>query len=126
MSISRSHFIVYVGDQAEAVAFYRRVLDTEPVLDVPGMSEFSLGARTVLGLMPAPAAVRLLGRDLAPEGAPRAELYLLVNDPSAYHSRALATGAEEISCLSKRDWGHEAAYSIDPWGNVLAFAKVPP
>ena len=45
-------FILYVADQARARDFYRRVLAAEPVLDVPGMTEFDLGEAT-LGLMPA-------------------------------------------------------------------------
>ncbi|NUQ54781.1 MAG: glyoxalase, partial [Dehalococcoidia bacterium] len=56
-------------------------------------------------------------------GIPRAELYLVVDDPAACHARALAAGAVELSPLAARDWGDEAAYSQDPDGHVLAFAR---
>ncbi len=61
-----------------------------------------------------------------PDGAgdiPRAELYLRVDDAAAYHARALAHGAVELSPLVDRDWGDRAAYSLDPDGHVLAFAE---
>ncbi len=57
-------------------------------------------------------------------GVPRAELYLLVEDPGSAHRRALENGARELSPLAARGWGHEAAYSLDLDGHVLAFAKV--
>jgi uncharacterized protein len=96
-------------------------------LDVPGMTEFALPGGAVLGLMPEASIRRLLGDKLpdpaAAGGAPRAELYLLVEDPGAYHARALAAGARELSPLQDRDWGHRAAYTLDPDGHVLAFAQ---
>ncbi|MBL0173955.1 MAG: hypothetical protein IPP94_01615 [Ignavibacteria bacterium] len=57
-------------------------------------------------------------------GVPRAEVYLLTDDPKTLHARALAAGARELSPLQSRDWGHAVAYSLDPDGHVLAFAKV--
>lgn len=114
------HFILYVADQARSAAFYRHALGLEPRLDVPGMTEFSLGDGAVLGLMPESGIRRLLG--FTPGEGPRAELYLLVGDPAACHARALEAGAVELSPLQPRDWGHRAAYSRDPDGHVLAFA----
>ncbi len=123
---STVNLILYVRDQAAATAFYRRVLG-EPSLDVPGMTEFPLGPGTVLGLMPEAGIRQLLG-DAIPDpaggaGIPRAELYLRVDDPGTYHARALQAGARELSPLTARDWGDEAAYSQDPDGHVLAFAR---
>lgn len=43
---------LYVADQSRATEFWRAVLDQPPSLHEPGMTEFSLGADTVLGLMP--------------------------------------------------------------------------
>mgnify|MGYP001590139644 CR=1 FL=1 len=122
----KAHFILYVADQNRAARFYEAVLGRKPRLDVPGMTEFELSADAVLGLMPAAGIKRLLGERLPdPEraSAPRAELYLLVEDPGASHQRALEHGAAELSALSPRNWGHEAAYSLDLDGHVLAFAK---
>lgn len=122
-----AHFILYVADQKVSARFYERALGVKPRLDVPGMTEFDLGAGAVLGLMPSAGIKRLLGEKLPdPAGAggvPRAELYLLVEDPAAGHRRALEAGAAELSALAPRGWGHDAAYSLDPDGHVLAFAK---
>jgi uncharacterized glyoxalase superfamily protein PhnB len=91
------------------------------------MTEFALTNGSTLGIMPAAGIKRLLG-DALPDpskaaGVPTSELYLMVNDPSAYHSRALASGARELSELRVRDWGDRVAYSLDPDGHVLAFAE---
>ncbi|MHB0969832.1 MAG: VOC family protein [Thermoanaerobaculia bacterium] len=123
----KAHFILYVSDQNAAADFWRSVLDVEPSLHVPGMTEFTLGSDAVLGLMPSAGIRRLLG-DAIPDperaaGVPRAEIYLIVDDPAAFHARALEAGAREVSALSERDWGHVAAYSLDPDGHVIAFAR---
>lgn len=128
--VIRSHFILYVADQRKSASFYASVLDLEPLLDVPGMTEFALPGGAVLGIMPESGIRALLGPRLpdpaSARGFPRAELYLLVDGPAGYHARALAAGAAELSPLARRDWGDEAAYSLDPDGHVLAFASVLP
>ena len=121
-------FILYVKDQAVSTAFYERVLDRAPRLNVPGMTEFALNDGGVLGLMPEAGIKRLLG-DTLPDpakahGIPRAELYLRVDDPAAYHARALANGATELDGLRQRAWGDIAGYCLDLDGHVLAFAGV--
>ena len=121
-AIKLNLFILYVSNQEKSRDFYRRVLDSEPSLDVPGMTEFDLGDGTKLGLMPEAGIKRLLGDALPePVGGPRAELYLSVEDAAAWHARALEAGASELSPLKARDWGEEVAYSQDPDGHVLAF-----
>lgn len=126
MTVTRAHFILYVADQQRAMEFYSKALGTTPTLHVKGMTEFTLG-EAVLGLMPETSASLLLGIDLerfaVGRGTSRAEVYLVVDDPAQLHQRAIAAGATEISALSPRDWGHEAAYSLDPDGHVLAFAR---
>lgn len=76
--------------------------------------------------MPEAGIARILEGRVAPErgrGIARAELYLRVDDPGAAHARALAHGARELSPLAPRDWGEVVAYSQDPDGHVLAFAR---
>ncbi len=127
MTIACAHCILFVRDQAVSTAFYRAALALEPRLNVPGMTEFELWPQLVLGLMPEAGVVRLLGQVHNPAlgcGGPRAELYLVVDDPAAYHARAIASGATELSPLSPRDWGHDASYILDPNGHVLAFARL--
>ncbi len=122
----QSYFILYVADQARSTAFYTAVLDFAPRLNVPGMTEFLLPSGGVLGLMPEAGIKNLLGPALPDptlaRGIPRAEVYLLTDDAPSYHRRALAAGAKELSEFRVRDWGHTAAYSLDPDSHVLAFA----
>lgn len=125
---SASHFILYVADQERSTAFYALVLGIEPRLQVPGMTEFALPGGGVLGLMPVEGIRNLLGAALpdpsTARGIPRAELYLILPEPTACHARALAAGARELSPMLARPWGHVAAYSLDPDGHVLAFASM--
>ena len=126
MTVARINIILYVRDQRASTDFYRKVLASEPTLDVPGMTEFHLGEGVVLGLMPEKGITRLLDGKVDPaaaDGVPRAELYLLVDAASAYQARALAAGGKELSPLRDRDWGEAAAYCQDPDGHVLAFAR---
>lgn len=127
MAVNQVHLILYVKDQARSADFYARVLACAPSLNVPGMTEFTLSPNCVLGLMPVAGIKRLLGGELPDPaqaaGIPRAELYLRVTDPLAYHQRALDAGATELSGLADRDWGDRAAYSLHPDGHVLAFAE---
>ena len=122
----KAHFILYVSDQERSTAFYSDVLGEVPTLNVPGMTEFRLENSTVLGLMPETGIVKLLGPAIVhpalARGVPRVEVYLVVENPAAFHARAIAAGARELSPLALRDWGHTAAYCLDPDGHVLAFA----
>jgi catechol 2,3-dioxygenase-like lactoylglutathione lyase family enzyme len=119
----RVHFILYVSDQAASTGFYSKVLEIDPRLNVPGMTEFEISSAAVLGLMPQKGVARLLGEPTYGGYGPKAELYLIVDEPSGFHSRALLAGAREISPLERRDWGHRVAYSIDPDGYIIAFAE---
>ena len=125
----RAHLILYVADQARATVFHSAVLGFPPTLDVPGMTEFSLGADAVLGLMPEAGIRRLLG-DALPDpalaaGVARAELYLVVPDAAAAHARALAAGGVELAAITPRDWGDRARYVRDLDGHLLACADRP-
>ncbi|HEX9066982.1 MAG TPA: VOC family protein, partial [Streptosporangiaceae bacterium] len=77
-----AQLILYVADQARASEFYRHVLAAEPVLDVPGMTEFELGGAT-LGLMPAADMVALLAGQIDAGAGQRCELYLRRADAAA-------------------------------------------
>lgn len=108
--------------------FYRRVLNLEPTLNVPGMTEFKLGDQCILGLMPEKGIKRLLGDKIRdPEitnGISRAEIYLRVENPVEFLGRAKMANASVISDLQARDWGDEAGYILDPDGHVVAFARI--
>lgn len=118
-------FILYVTNQVRAAAFYREVLETEPVVDVPGITEFELPGGGMLGLMPAEGIRRLLPGLPVPASAgdgPRCEVYLAVEDPADCYRRALEAGAVGVDPVSGRDWGDDVGYVLDPDGHVLAFA----
>ncbi|MFA7330743.1 MAG: VOC family protein [Candidatus Delongbacteria bacterium] len=124
--MSAALVIFYVPDQEAARRFYGALLEREPDLHVPGMSEFALPGGLTLGLMPEAGIRRLLPALAklapAPAGPARAELYLRVEDPAAWLERALGLGARLLDPLRPRDWGERAGYVLDPWGHVLAFA----
>ncbi len=122
-----SWLIFYVKDQDKSTAFYKHVLQMDPVLFVPGMTDFKLSDSTSLGLMPEAGIKAILNDKLSdPEqsnGFSRAELYLSVEDPEAYHNRSIEYGGVELSEFLPRNWGDDVAYSKDFDGHVLAFAK---
>lgn len=124
--LCRLHIILYVKDQERSRDFYSELFKTGPTLDVDGMTEFTVLPNCILGIMPEAGIKRLLGPALPdPEsasGIPRAELYVVVDRPKEYHERAVRLGAKELSPLAPRDWGHDAAYSMDSDGHVIAFA----
>jgi uncharacterized glyoxalase superfamily protein PhnB len=122
----KTEIILYVADQKRSADFYRAVLQKEPTLDVPGMTEFQLSQDTLLGLMPEKGISKLLTgmRDPAEgNGIPRCELYLFHEDPSAAFHNAVKAGAFSISDAQPRDWGYTVSYCADPDGHVIAFAK---
>jgi predicted enzyme related to lactoylglutathione lyase len=121
------YFLLYVGDQRRSAEFYNKVLELEPIVDVAGITEFRLREGTVLAVMPVESAAKLIGAHQFPESSPprspKCEVYLVVEDPSSYHRRSLDCGGTELSPMQARNWGHRAAYSMDPDGHVLAFAE---
>lgn len=126
MRIASTEFILYVSDQVKSAAFYRVLLGTEPVLDVPGMTEFALGAGCKLGLMPENSIARIIsGRLPHPSGGtgfPRCELYLLVEDLEGAVRMAHTAGATLVDATADRSWGDRVAYFADRDGHVIALA----
>lgn len=119
--------ILFVRDQKAATDFYRQVLAREPILDVPGMTEFEIARGAVLGLMPEAGVKRLLGAKVgdleSARAGVRSEIYLTVGEPSEFHQRALQAGAQEMSPLQLRNWGDHAAYCRDLDGHLIVFAS---
>ncbi|MBK9324310.1 MAG: VOC family protein [Bdellovibrionaceae bacterium] len=120
------HTILYVADQKMSAEFYSNVLEMTPILDVPGMTEFKLSEKHILGLMPEAGIKKLLGQELPDpsqaSGIPRVEVYFKVDDPKIFFQRALNRGAKELSSIQKRNWGDIAGYVLDLDGHVLVFA----
>ena len=114
-------FILYVSDQQASREFYATVLGREPVLDVPGMTEFNLADGSSLGLMPESGIRKLLGKAAFGDGL-RAEVYLVVDNPRECLARAIAAGAQPLSECTNRDWGDQAGYCLDADAYVLGLA----
>jgi lactoylglutathione lyase len=125
--MTQCEFILFVHDQHRSREFYRAVLETDPVLDVPGMTEFSLLPDCKLGLLIRENAARILNIDIQDtvesHRIPRCELYLSVDDPTRYLQKALSAGAVKLSDARLRDWGDYVAYCADPDGHIVAFAR---
>lgn len=126
MKITVAHLILFVSNQQQSTEFFKVVLQQEPRLNVPGMTEFSLGQGIVLGLMPEAGAAKIVSPVLPhpsmASGAPRGELYLYCDAPEEAAHRALQIGGRLVSAFSPRDWGDHAVYVADPDGHVVAFA----
>ncbi len=120
-------FILYVSNQEESKNFYKILLDKEPSLDVPGMTEFLLEENCKLGLMPNDGIAKILG-DKIPHpdsgtGIPRCELYLSFENSAEVFQRAVSAGAREISPIQKRNWGDSAGYLSDADGHIIAIVQ---
>ncbi|MCC6540870.1 MAG: VOC family protein [Flavobacteriales bacterium] len=127
MTITSTEFILYVADQARSTAFYRLLLAREPVLNVPGMTEFELAPGVKLGLMPEQGIARIICGPMphpsVAQGVPRCELYLLVADIEQAMRAADRARAVLVNAPADRDWGHRVAYYADPDGHVIAVAE---
>lgn len=120
-------FILYVRNQELSMNFYKNTLGYDPMLHVPGMTEFRLNDCTSLGLMPEEGICRILDNAIPnpnkATGIPRCELYLFVPDPSIAYDNLIHAGGKGISIAQQRDWGDYVSYGADPDGHILAFAK---
>jgi uncharacterized glyoxalase superfamily protein PhnB len=106
--------VLKVSDMAKALAFYTEVLGfTEP---------WSWGEPAQYGGVQAAA-----GKDAAihlsvePEGHPKGEAYILVNDVDALYERV--TGAELVHELADQPYGMRDFMVRDPFGNCLSFGQ---
>ncbi len=127
MNLLHTEIILYVTNQQHSAAFYSVILCRQPVLNVPGMTEFQLSDTCKLGLMPNESIAKLL-KPVLPDpgkglGIPRCELYWLVTDIQAASLLAQSVNAKMVSPAEVRDWGHRVVYFADPDGHVIAFAQ---
>ncbi|MBS1666354.1 MAG: lactoylglutathione lyase [Bacteroidetes bacterium] len=124
------HFIetiLYVNNQQASCNFYTKIFRKSPVLNVPGMTEFSLASNCKLGLMPNSGIATILS-DKTPHpdagnGIPRCELYLYVADIELEFANAVKAGATVISPIMERNWGDNVCYFADLDGHIIAFAE---
>lgn len=127
MNLNKLHIILYVENQDLSTEFYKKLFQKEPVLNVPGMTEFQLNENCKLGLMPNEGMAKILNNQTTHPnegtGIPRCELYLYITDIEYEFENAIEIGAKLISPISDRDWGDKVCYFTDPDGHVIAFAE---
>ena len=120
-------FILYVANQTRSTEFYSSILQAEPVLNTPGMTEFLVSPDCELGLMPEAGIAKIFGETTphpsTGSGIPRCELYLSVEDAQNEFSGALHAGATSVDPVAPRDWGDTVGYVADPDGHIIAFAQ---
>ncbi|MDF1541189.1 MAG: hypothetical protein P1Q69_19985 [Candidatus Thorarchaeota archaeon] len=120
-------FILFVESQKRSREFYKSVLQSEPTLDVEGMTMFDIAEKISLGLMPEPNISSILGSGVPNpsqgNGIPRCEVYLFVENPDARLQDVMDAGGTIISNMSERSWGDSVAYGMDPDGHIIALAK---
>ena len=120
-------FILYVRDQKRSKEFYAEVLNSTPLIDVPGMTEFMLSDNCKLGLMPESGIAKIIvpktPHPSEGNGIPRCELYLYTDNIENSYKRLIEIGANEISPVMNRDWGDKVCYFSDPDGHIIAFAQ---
>ncbi len=118
--------ILAVEDLASAVAFYQRAFDWPIEVETPVYVELALPEGQRLGLYQREGFGKNIGRTplAIPAGqlAP-CELYLHTEQLESAIERIKQAGAQQLSALSPRPWGDEAAYFSDPSGVVLALAR---
>jgi len=119
--------ILYVANQEKSTTFYQEVLQLEPTLNVPGMTEFTLFENCKLGLMPEDGIAKIITpatpHPNKESQIPRCEIYLRVNNAQEFIDRAINKGAKNVSSLQDRDWGEQVGYTTDLDGHILAFAE---
>ncbi|NOZ45678.1 MAG: lactoylglutathione lyase [Chlorobi bacterium] len=125
--MQKIEFIIYVKNQKISTDFYTFIFGHEPVLNVPGMTEFQINDFCKLGIMPEKSIEKILENNtpnpVSGSGIPRCEIYLMVDEPQQYFEKALKAGAISVSPPKARDWNHIVAYVADPDGHIIAFAK---
>ncbi len=125
--ITQIEFILYVSNQEISSRFYEKILGQKPTLEVPGITEFMLGEKTKLGLMPNTSIAKIISPTMPhPEkgnGIPRCELYLQVENLEAKFQLLKSAGAICIQEIKSMNWGDQVCYFADPDGHVIAFAK---
>jgi uncharacterized glyoxalase superfamily protein PhnB len=125
-NIQTIHTILYVENQGKSAEFYRHLLQKEPSLNVPGMTEFKMSDNFTLGIMPSQGIVDILHQNIphpdTGKGIPRCELYFYVDDLSKIFNHALSCGATLISGIEERNWGDNVCYFSDYDGHIIAFA----
>ncbi|MDX2006390.1 MAG: hypothetical protein SFU83_14025 [Meiothermus sp.] len=109
---------VLVDDMSRAVGFYRRLFRSEPVMQTPAYSIFSLEG-SLYGLMSAHSYPQPVsrGNNVTPN--------LLVEDIEAAHAHARSVGAPFVMEAIVQNGPYRLFVCIDSEGNALEFYSQP-
>ncbi len=114
------YIILYVGDLAASIAFYRDVLGLPFKFQDAGYAEFSTKG-TRFALYEKRRAEWLTGRTVTP--GPAAEVVFMVDDVDAYARRLAGSGISIISGPADRPWGHRTIHLLDPDAFIVELAQ---
>ena len=97
MSINNNQsmmMIIFVENQEKARDFYKEVLDMEPLMDVPGMTEFKLADNMLLGIMPMRNKNMMDIKTIKhwKRRNSKCQIYLPVDEPDDYYNRVVKAG----------------------------------
>lgn len=118
--------VLAVPDAHSAARFYEAAFGWSVTVREPSYVEFSLPNTMRLGLYKKEGFALHTTRAPAtiPEGALSAtELYIHVEDLEVAMTKLLTAGARQLAPVQTKDWGDDAAYFADPFGNVIALAQ---
>lgn len=120
--------IFAVEDVARAVDFYQRAFGwpMNRQIDYSNYVELLLPDGSALGLFERDGFAQLVGADPSPppeDAVAPAYLYVRVDDVHTAAANLESAGARPLSPLQARSWGEEAAWFVDPDGNVVAVAQ---
>lgn len=126
MTVRHVLTILAVEDLARSSRFYTQAFGWPLVVDAPVYVELAAPGGMRLGLYERNGFGRNTGRlpvRVPSGGLSPTELYFHVDDMAQALDGLRHAGARELSPLSLRDWGDEAAYFADPDGNVVVVAR---
>lgn len=121
--------VLAVPDASSAARFYEAAFGWPVVVREPTYIEFCLPNKMRLGLYKKQGFALHTTRApvTIPEGAlAPTELYIHVEDLDVAISKLLTAGARQLAPVQTKDWGDDAAYFADPFGNVIAIARPRP
>ncbi|MEV0252455.1 VOC family protein [Nocardia sp. NPDC050712] len=128
-----THVSVLVGDQAQALEFYRDVIGLEVRQDLPfaGVRWLTVGPAaqpTIEFLLEVPAMVPDAARQQAAQArlasGAQGTLIFTTEDCDATYARLREAGAVVAQEPTTQPYGMRDCGFVDPWGNHLRFSQI--
>ena len=115
---------LFVDDLEATKRFYREVFDLRLVFEDADSAVFDFG-NTIVNLLKTAAADELIGPAEVggPDGGPRFQLTIDVDDVDATCAELAARGVDLLNGPMDRPWGVRTASFRDPAGHIWEIAK---